>query len=98
VECDPQNKGREQATGITYKTPGDIEAIFASRPRVPLNEQGAHGRHARSWCKLALQAYQSLQSEGKLRGEEAGEPDRMNHELTKCEAALAGLGSSIPRE
>jgi serine/threonine protein kinase/tetratricopeptide (TPR) repeat protein len=89
--ADPGNKGRQEAVANSYRTLGDTEVIFASSPRLSASKRVAHWREARSWYTLALQIYLSLRSDGALRGEDTGEPDRIAQELAKCSAALERL-------
>jgi hypothetical protein len=94
--ADAGNKGRQEAVANSYRTLGDTEVILASRPHEPAGKQAAHWREARSWYKLAQEIYLSLRSDGALRGEDAGEPDRMSREIAKCNDALEKLTGSSP--
>jgi tetratricopeptide (TPR) repeat protein len=86
--ADAGNKGRQEAVANSYRTLGDTEVIFASRPRQSAGKQAAHWREARSWYKQALQVYLLLGRDGVLRGENAEEPDRISREIAKCTDAL----------
>jgi non-specific serine/threonine protein kinase/serine/threonine-protein kinase len=92
---DPKNKGRQEAVALSYATLGDTEEILASRPDVPASRRAQHWREARSWYRQALQSYLSLRSQAALRGEEAGEPDRIAQEIAKCDAKLRKTPSSV---
>jgi serine/threonine protein kinase len=94
-EDDPKNKGRQEAVALSYATLGDTEQILASRPHMPASQQSRHWREARSWYQQALQRYQSLRSEAALRGEQAGEPDRIARQIAKCDAALGKPPSAV---
>jgi tetratricopeptide (TPR) repeat protein/tRNA A-37 threonylcarbamoyl transferase component Bud32 len=94
--ADAGNKGRREAVASSYGTLGDTEVIFASRPHQPAGRQAAHWREARSWYKLALEIYLSLRSDGALRGEDAGEPDRISRKIAECGDALDELTGSSP--
>jgi serine/threonine protein kinase/tetratricopeptide (TPR) repeat protein len=85
---DPNNKGRQEAVAVSYATLGDTEQIVASRPHTSASYSSRHWRQARSWYEQAQQSYQSLRSAAALRGEEAGEPDRIAQEIAKCDANL----------
>ncbi len=85
---DPKNKGRQEAVALSYATLGDTEQMLAMRPHTPKNQQLRHWSQARSWYEQASESYQSLRSGAALRGEEAGEPDRIAQEIVKCDAML----------
>jgi len=85
---DPKNKGRQEAVALSYATLGDSEQILAMRPHTLKNQQVRHWSQARSWYEQASESYQSLRSAAALRGEEAGEPDRIAQEIAKCDTML----------
>jgi len=92
--ADAGNKGRQEAVANSYRTLGDTEVILASRPREPAGKQAVHWREARSWYRQALQIYLSLRGDGALRGENAGEPERISREIARCDDALEKLTGS----
>jgi tRNA A-37 threonylcarbamoyl transferase component Bud32/tetratricopeptide (TPR) repeat protein len=94
--ADAGNKGRQEAVANSYRTLGDTEVMFASRPHEPAGKQAAHWREARSWYGLALQIYLSLRSDQALRGENAAEPERISREIARCDDALEKLTGSSP--
>jgi hypothetical protein len=97
-EDDPKNLGRQEAIAVSYATLGDAEEIFAARAHMPAGKQVQHWREARSWYQQALQSYLALRSQTALRGEDAGQPDRMAREISKCDTMLRKARTPVASE
>jgi len=85
---DPGDKRQEELLANSYATLGDTEALLASQAKLDSSQSQRHWQQARSWYRQALEISLQLRSQGALRGEEAGEPDRITREIAKCDSAL----------
>jgi serine/threonine protein kinase len=88
---DPADKRKQELLASSFATLGDTEALVASRTNLDSSQNHRHWQQARSWYQQALQTLLELRSQGALRGEEAGEPDRVAREIAKCDSVLTRL-------
>lgn len=73
--------------GNAYSQIAGAHVVLASRPNLHHAQQIEHWREARSWYQKSLAVWLDLKYQGKLGGEEVGEPERLPQEITKCDKA-----------
>ncbi len=70
---------------------GSIHAAFASNTRHNAAMHLAEWREARGWFQKSMDIWTSLKAGGKFTSVEYGGPEKVQREITRCDAALARL-------
>jgi non-specific serine/threonine protein kinase/serine/threonine-protein kinase len=78
--------------GNTCSTIAMAHATLASDHRLPVASRRSEWREARRWYQKSLDVWLRMKRQGKLAGDEIGEPERIPKEIAKCDGALALLG------
>ena len=79
--------------GNAYSEIAAAHVAWASKPSLTLDAQREHWREARDWYRKGLDVWLELQRQGKLGGDEIGEPDRLPKEIAKCDKSIIRLQS-----
>ncbi|HYL84910.1 MAG TPA: serine/threonine-protein kinase [Candidatus Angelobacter sp.] len=84
--------------GNVYSEIAAVHVALASDSRRSTGQQAEQWKEARSWYEKSLDVWREVRSQGKLGGDEIGEPERLPGEIAKCDKAIARLKKLAARK
>jgi non-specific serine/threonine protein kinase/serine/threonine-protein kinase len=86
--ADPSNERLREALAEVVGAEAEAEEKLAAAPKTTSAARAGHWRQARSLYRKSLDLWLDLRKRGVLRPANAGEPDRIAQQITRCDQAL----------
>jgi len=98
ADLHPERPGLQRRKGVTRFKLGELDAALARDASTSPEQRGELWSSARGHFQECLDVFLKLRERGKLAESDAGVPDEVRGEISKCDDALAELAESGVRE